>query len=180
MTAVPVRPSRRASYRTSLIASSLQVFINVIDVAKAHYEAVARATSNRYLFIGGENANSEIARILKVSAAALGRRSRLIPHTIQEEFPEQAHRIPTKEAAGATPNPHWSWDSSPFVSLLPTSAAGQRLTFCLTSIALRRSWASSTPRCETPSRLQGSSSFRQRRRSPLEVSPTLGNGREVG
>ncbi|ORY92678.1 NAD-P-binding protein [Leucosporidium creatinivorum] len=98
--------------------TAVPVFINVIDVAKAHYEAIARATSNRYLFIGGENSNSEIARILK------------------EEFPEQAHRIPTKEAVGATPNPHWSWDSSPaerelgiqYTSLRDTvKAAGQQL-----------------------------------------------------
>lgn len=66
----------------------------MIDVAKAHYEAIARGASSRYLFIGGDNDNVEIAKILR------------------EEFPEQAHRIPTN---GTPVPPHWSFDSSPSV-----------------------------------------------------------------
>lgn len=70
------------------------MFINVLDCAKAHYESIVRdvAGGQRYLLIGGENDATEIAKILR------------------EEFPEQAHRIPTE---GTPFGPHWGYDASP-------------------------------------------------------------------
>ncbi|GAA6011972.1 hypothetical protein JCM10207_003445 [Rhodosporidiobolus poonsookiae] len=68
------------------------VYVNVLDCARGHVEAIERGMSNRYLFIGGDNDHEEVAQILK------------------EEFPEQAHRIPTK---GAPLGPHWGFDCSP-------------------------------------------------------------------
>ncbi|GAA6027173.1 hypothetical protein JCM8097_002454 [Rhodosporidiobolus ruineniae] len=68
------------------------VFVNVLDCARGHYEAIVRDTSNRYLFIGGDNDHVDVAEILR------------------EEFPEQAHRIPTK---GTRLGPHWGYDCSP-------------------------------------------------------------------
>ncbi|GAA5899269.1 hypothetical protein JCM6882_009301 [Rhodosporidiobolus microsporus] len=72
--------------------TAVPVFVNVLDCARAHVEAVERGMSNRYLLIGGDNDYEEIARILR------------------EEFPEQAHRIPTQ---GTPLGPHWGFDCSP-------------------------------------------------------------------
>ncbi|GAA5824093.1 hypothetical protein JCM11251_001519 [Rhodosporidiobolus azoricus] len=72
--------------------TAVPVFVNVLDCAKGHVEAVERGMSNRYLFIGGDNDYEEIGRILR------------------EEFPEHAHRIPTK---GTPLGPHWGFDCTP-------------------------------------------------------------------
>ncbi|GAA5978146.1 hypothetical protein JCM11641_006638 [Rhodosporidiobolus odoratus] len=72
--------------------TAVPAFVNVLDCARAHVEAIERAHTNRYLLIGGDNDYLEIARYLR------------------EEFPAQAHRIPTR---GTPLGPHWGYDCSP-------------------------------------------------------------------
>ncbi|BGP31984.1 hypothetical protein JCM10296v2_003763 [Rhodotorula toruloides] len=73
--------------------TAVPVFVNVNDCARAHVEAVERARTNRYLLIGGDNDNCDIAQYLR------------------EDFPEHAHRIPTR---GDPVGPHWSYDCTPY------------------------------------------------------------------
>ncbi|KAL8276665.1 hypothetical protein RQP46_010933 [Phenoliferia psychrophenolica] len=87
--------------------TAVPVFINVLNVAQAHYQAVVRLSTQRYLLIGGDNDNTVIAKILK------------------EEFPEQAHRIPD---VGEGPGPHWGFDSGPAEKELGIEYIGLRET----------------------------------------------------
>ncbi|BGP40012.1 hypothetical protein JCM10450v2_003992 [Rhodotorula kratochvilovae] len=87
--------------------TAVPVFINVLDCAVGHVEAIERAKTNRYLFIGGDNDYCDIADILR------------------EEFPEQAHRIPTE---GTRVGPHWSFDCTPAIKELGMEFTDLRTT----------------------------------------------------
>ncbi|GEM07308.1 ketoreductase [Rhodotorula toruloides] len=87
--------------------TAVPVFVNVNDCARAHVEAIERARTSRYLLIGGDNDNCVIAQYLR------------------EDFPEQAHRIPTK---GDPVGPHWSYDCTPAVKELGIEFTNLRTT----------------------------------------------------
>ncbi|GJN89299.1 hypothetical protein Rhopal_002279-T1 [Rhodotorula paludigena] len=87
--------------------TAVPVFVNVLDCAKGHVEAIERGRTNRYLFIGADNDYCAIAQYLR------------------EEFPEQAHRIPTE---GNPVGPHWAFDCSPAINELGIEFTDLRTT----------------------------------------------------